>query len=169
MTNVCQQNIGVFLGRDIGQWSGLATGCRKEDLSAWLSFNAGEGRAVFGAKHVEYEFRTLTCDGFRENLTFYFRNEELSLIATEFWSFDSEESARLLQQLGDPTHRLDFFWRDEKIENGEWVYVDRGITLGVIPTTQLIAKVMVYPPGTLTDYKESYYDTTLVRELRKTR
>ena len=166
--DACQQNISEFLGRDIGQWSGLATGCRKEDLAGWLPFSEGAGKAFFGTKNVDYAFRALIHEGFIGPVMFYFHDDELSFMATEFWSLDEKECASLLQQLGEPGDRLDFFWRDEKIESGEWIHVGRGITLGVIPATRLIAKVTIYPPCTLKDYEEKYYNTKLIREFRKT-
>jgi len=62
--DACQQNISEFLSRDIGQWSGLATGCRKEDLAGWLPFSEGAGKAFFGTKNVDYAFRALIHEGF---------------------------------------------------------------------------------------------------------
>lgn len=138
--------------------------CQESNLQTWLAFNPGEGRTHQGTGHVTYRFRSLSYRGFGERVLFYFDQDLLDLIATEYWSFDRQESVELVQQLGEPAHRLDLYWRNPQIAAGEFVYTDRGISLGIIPDTQLIVSVVVYPPCTLDYYKAKYYNITPARE-----
>jgi hypothetical protein len=160
----CKTVIQQFLDRSLESWTGLPTGCREEELAKWLAFNQGQGVTRRGSDHVAYTFRSLPYPGFIEGAFFYFDQGVLSFISTDYWSFDREECARAMRQLGEPTHRLDFNWGNEKIEAGEWVFTERGITLGVIPATQILATVMVFPPCTLSAYEAKYHRTTLARE-----
>jgi hypothetical protein len=163
--NDCRETIDTFLRRDLGAWRGLATGCR-EDALGWLAFRDGEGRAVFGAAHVDYVFRMLAHPGFETPVAFYFRAGTLAIVATEYWSFDVAECAALLRELGAPAHRLDLPWGHATIAGGAWAYVERGLTLGVIPATGLIAKAIAYPPCALADYAARYHPALTAREFR---
>lgn len=162
----CRKNIEMFLGRQIGRWSGLKAGCPENDITAWLHFNDGAGTALYGTLEVEYSFRALFHPGFQEGIDFYFADRQLRFIATEYWSFDQQQCENLLRELGEPPNRLPLYWRDDVIEAGEWVYPEKGVALGVIPATGLIARLVVYPPCPLKRYQERYYNTRLSRERR---
>jgi hypothetical protein len=165
--STCREQIEQFLQRNLWHWTGLDAGCRKSDVTTWLPFQEGEGVVRLGTRKVEYTFRALQHRGFTEGVFFYFDRDTLSAIATEYWSFDRDTCAALLEQQGEPPHRLDFYWRDQKVDNGESVYPERGITVGVVPESGVIAKVMVYPSCSLETYRERYYETELARELRE--
>jgi hypothetical protein len=163
----CKRDIGLFLERQIGRWSGLKAGCPEKDMTAWLPFNEGAGSASYGTLQIQYSFRVLDHRGFNEGIAFHFVDHQLQFIATEYWSFDQQDSANLLRELVEPPDRLPLYWRDDVIEAGEWVYPPRGIALGVIPATGLIARLVVYPPCSLMLYRQRYYNTKLARELRE--
>jgi hypothetical protein len=163
---VCRSNIETFLERQIGRWTGLKAGCQENDITAWLPFNDGAGTAFNGNLEEEYSFRVLFHPGFQEGIEFYFAHRQLRFIATDYWSFDQQLSEKLLRELGEPPHRLPLYWRDDVIERGEWVYPEKGVALGVIPATGLIARLVVYPPCPLKRYQERYYNTRLSRERR---
>ncbi|HEV7745423.1 MAG TPA: hypothetical protein VGO56_10545 [Pyrinomonadaceae bacterium] len=162
--DACQKNIQQFLDRQLEQWSGLVSGCQESNLQSWLAFKPGEGRTYLGTERVTYSFRSLSQPRFENGVFFYFQEDLLSFIATDHWSFDRQECVDLRQSLGEPAHRLDFYWRNLKIESGEFVYADKGISLGIVPDTELIVSVVVFPPCTLHDYKSKYYNITLARE-----
>jgi hypothetical protein len=162
----CRNSIERFLQRQIGRWRGLPRGCKAEEIANWLSFNDGAGRALYGADRVEYEFRSLTYAGFTSGVFFYFSRGDLEFISTEYWSFDAAECAAVLGELGNPESKLDFFWKTDKIESGEWVYAARGISVAVVPATQLIAMVTAFPPCAPDVYSARYRSTALAREFR---
>jgi hypothetical protein len=161
----CRDSIERFLQRDIGHWRGLQCG-KQEEIASWLAFNDGAGRAFYGSDRVEYEFRSLTYAGFSSGVFFYFHRGELEFISTEYWSFDAAECAAILGELGSPESKLDFYWKTGRIESGEWVYAARGISLAVIPATQLIAMVTAFPPCAAKVYSARYRSTALAREFR---
>jgi len=162
--NICEQNIRRFLFRHIDQWTGLSANCEKSEIIALYSFNEGEGVTHFGLKNVEYQFRSLSFQGFSEGVFFYFFCEQLSHIAAEYWSYDRHECADILQNIGEPADRLDFVWKTQTIADSELLYPDKGIAIGVIPDTGLIALVTVFPPCTEIVYKEKYWNTKHSRE-----
>jgi len=160
----CRKNIQTFLERKLDQWSGLNADCHESTLHTWLPFNQGAGSAHLGADYVTYTFRAAIYAGFERSVFFYFQKGLLRMIATEYWSFDREECVQIKERLGTPEHQLDFSWRNLKFENGEYVYHNRGLALGVVPDTQLIVSVVVYPPCTLEVYQAKYHNIASTRE-----
>ncbi|HEX7241135.1 MAG TPA: hypothetical protein VF263_12755, partial [Longimicrobiaceae bacterium] len=120
-----------------------------------------------GARPVEYAFRVLPHEGFREGVFFHFRDGRLALVACDYWSLDPGESAALLRELGEPPHRLELCWKGEVMAGAERVYPGRGIAVGVIPATGLVARLAVFPPCTLAEYEERYRSTEPAREFRE--
>lgn len=167
--SACREQIDRFLNRALGEWTGLDAGCTTSDVVTALPVEEGEGLAHAGERNVAYTFRALCHPGFGNPVFFYFDGDALSAIATDYWSFNREECAALLAQLGDPPHRLVLHWRDDTIADGERVYPERGLTIGVVPATGLIVSVMVYPSCTLEAYLERYYRTAPAREFRPPR
>jgi len=162
--SACEQNIRRFLRRQIGDWAGLNADCGKREVLSAFSFAAGEGVAHYGAKNLEFRFHALPAEGFAEPVFFYFIREQLKLIAAEFWSFYRTECLRVQQQLGEPACRLDFMWQERVIPAAELLYPDRGIAIGLIPDSGLFASVRVFPPCSVGEYQENYWNTKPARE-----
>ena len=162
--DVCEKTIRQFLDRDLEHWAGLAEGCEESQLESWLEFRPGEGIAHRGTEFVTYRFRSLPQPGFGEGVFFYLAEDRLRFIATESWPLAADESAELRRRLGEPAHRLDLHWSNMIFDDAELVYTDRGLSLGVIPETQAIATVMVFPPCTLDVYLSKYRHTSPTRE-----
>jgi hypothetical protein len=160
----CRKTIQTFLQRSISGWRGLPGGCSADAIAGWISFNEGTGRTFRGTDATEYQFRSRKHVGFESEVFFYFHYQRLEFISTEYWSFDSAECIAILEALGSPERRLDFNWTHEVIGSGEWLYAARGISLGVIAATQLIAKVTVFPRCTPEVYCRRFYKTELARE-----
>lgn len=164
--NACEENLRQFLSRRIEQWTGLNTNCEKSEVLALFAFNEGEGVAHYGTNNVEYQFRALRYEGFFEQVYFYFSGDQLSHIAAEFWSFDSQVCADILRHLGEPTDRVDFAWKERIIAGSEMLYSDRGLAVGLVPDTNLFGLVTVFPPCSVNVYRENYWNTKLAREFR---
>jgi hypothetical protein len=160
----CCPELERFFARQIGDWTGLATGCREADLTGWLSFLPGVASAYRGDDLVAYRVRTAEDSGFTEPVQLYFRNDKLSMVGTEYWSLNPVENADLLSQLGAPPDRFDLPWRGQVSKGGDAVYATRGIALGVITETQAVVTVLVFPPCSPEDYRARYAPVEMFRE-----
>jgi hypothetical protein len=167
--NACKGRLEQFLRRELAGWHGLPEGCVAEDLPSWVKLRSGEGLAHFGSEIVEYRFRVAEAAGFAEPVRLYFRDGVLCLIRTGLWSTDWSVCERLLRELGDPPDRLDLVFGMGFIAGGERVYATRGLMLGAIPDTGLIANVAGYPPCTLDVYRRRYRDAEPAREFPPSR
>ena len=164
MRDVCKGRLEQFLRRELAGWEGLSEGCAEQDVARWLPLRPSEGIAHLGSEMVEYRFRVAVAVGFTEPLRLHFRNGVLWLVRTGLWSTDRTECRRLLRDLGDPSDRLNLVFGMGIIADGEWVYAARGLTLGVIPDTGLIASVSAYGPCSVNTYRRCFHDGEPVRE-----
>lgn len=167
--NPCPQTLAQFLSRDLAGWRGLTEGCSFQDVASCVPLLPGEGVARLGTDIVEYRFRAAETAGFTEPVRLYFQDDLLALVRSGVWSFDRAECARLLRELGDPPDRLDLSFAMGVIDDGSWVYANRGLTLGVIPDTGIIVSVAAYPPCTLDAFIRRLDDREPPREFRENR
>ena len=155
--------IDGYLERDPTQWFDFPPATRVE-LERHYNFFEGRGRATRGDDHTEYEFLALERPDSATPFLFFISNGTLAFIETDYWSFDEQECARVLEALGPPPHRLDAVFRMDDIAGAEWVYPERGLALCVMPETGLIVRWAAFGPTTLEDYRKYIRSVGLARE-----
>lgn len=156
MTDVrerCKGQLARFVRRELAGWTGLPAECTEREIDSWLHFREGEAVARFGSQAVEYRVRVVGAAAYSEPVRFFFRHQTLAFARTGMFSFDAAECGRLLGDLGDPEDRLDLFFDVGVVAGGEWVYGARGLAIGVIADTGLIATITVFPPTTVAAYR----------------
>jgi hypothetical protein len=154
--DACRTAVTQFFARDLRGWSGLVEGCPQTDVLTWFRPLEGAGTARLGTDDIDYTVRAVEADGFNEPVMMHFRDEVLALMRTEYWSFHAFECAALLESLGEPSARADLVWRERVHMGAEWVYAERGLTLGVVPQTGLIVTVSAYPAGDPASYLSQF-------------
>ncbi|MUL47008.1 hypothetical protein FZI85_03545 [Mycobacterium sp. CBMA293] len=153
--------------RKLASWAGLPAGCVEHDVERWLPLRPGEGIAHFGSAVTEYRFRVAAeAADFPELVRLYFRDSELSLVRTGIWSFDRDECTQLLNHVADPPNRVDLVIGARVVPDSEWVYPAKGLALGVIPETGLIASVSAYQPCGISQYLQTIHNVEQAREFR---
>jgi hypothetical protein len=153
-----------FIRRDLVGWMGLSGTCAEPDVARWLPLREGEGVVRLGSEMIDYRLRVTEATAFAEPVRLLFRDATLCLVRTGMLSTDRAECERLLRDLGDPPDRLDLVFGMGIVANGEWVYAARGLTLGVIPETGLIASVAAYWPSSPDSYRRYFHNSEPARE-----
>ena len=162
--NNCKKSIDQFINGEIKDWEGLQPGCSEAEIKSLYLFNVGEGVMYLGNSKEKYTFKVLNYHGFEQGINFCFRDEELIIMFAEFPPLNAVQFNKIFQDTEKRAFRADFYWRDEIIGNGEWVYPDKGITLCIIPETGRLVKIMVYAACSSEDYIQKYHSTQLARE-----
>jgi hypothetical protein len=124
------------------------------ELLVSYPFNEGEGSIRLGEEQIEYRSRSLLHSAFSQPVFFAFNHGRLSCITSDFWSLDPASSDATLRALGEPTDRIDAFFRNQQLPQADWIYADRGLALCVNPDTRLIARLQAYPPCPLAIYRQ---------------
>jgi hypothetical protein len=133
-------------------------------VARYYHFNEGAGRVVRGQERIEYCFRALDRPGFNRPFLFHFDDGKLALIENDFWSLEQGVCQTVIQELGDPSSRLDAFFSVDRIPGADWVYPERGLSLCVMPQTGLIARWTAYRPSTLDHYRRAIRLVSPARE-----
>jgi hypothetical protein len=152
----CRRAVEQYFARDLRGWSGLAPDCGADDALAGFGAHLTSIAVRLGTADVEYQTTSVVTAGMNEPVIAHIRDGQLVLLRTEYWSFDSFECAALLESLGEPSERADLVWRERLVADGEWLYSDRGLALGVLPETSLIVTASAYVPTPATDYVASF-------------
>ena len=121
------------------------------------------GSSMLGTDRRQTYWFTVTCDGFPEGLRIWTSGNEVILLDASSPDLPGGLDA-LLTALGSPQAQLDSYLGTLRIENSEWVFPERGITVFVNPDNHLLLRIAVYRPSKLSEYEQS-----LRLDLKKTR
>jgi hypothetical protein len=92
-------------------------------------------------------------EGFPEGLRLWFSAEELILGDARHPELPGGLE-KLLTALGPPQDRLESYLGTLAVENSEWVYPERGLTVFVNPANRRLLRIAVYQPVGLSEYLE---------------
>ena len=160
----CEEAISRLLRHCLSDWAGLPQDCPEATLLNALPLSQGIGLARLGVDVIEYRFRAIAAPDFTEPVRLYFLSGMLRLVRTGLWSADPNVSASLLNDFGTPEARLDLTL-DVTIQPGSaLLYPSRGLMLGVVPATGLIATVEAFQPCTMNHYRRQLYNAEPPRE-----
>lgn len=159
----CKRFVDDYLAR-VPSSSPLDGDCELADLQQAYAFNVGEGHALRGERRIAYCYRTLSHQSFVDPIFFFFQDDRLRCVSSDFWSTDRLECAIELRRLGPPECRLDTDFRVTSFPRGEWVYPRLGLALTVIPETHLIAVRTAFAPCSIGEYRECYRNIETMRE-----
>lgn len=165
--SACQTTVDAFLARDFKSWMGLPAGCAEQDITREYAFREGFGAARRGKAQVESRFKVLSHPGFASGVEFHFSDDKLQFLETEFWSNDPDEYSRIVALVGEPSHQLEFHWRDWCVPSGLRLWPQLGISAGLAEKTGLIVCITVFSPCTREVFEQRYYQTSGSREFRR--
>jgi hypothetical protein len=152
----CHDDVARFLNRGLREWTGLTPGCPTDEALDGFKADAAGHTVRLGRRDLEYATYPLVTVSTKEPVTAYVRNDEVVLLRTEHWSFDAFECAALLETLGDAAERADLIWRGRTVPGGEWLYPERGLSLGVLPESMVIVTASGYRATTAESYLQRF-------------
>ena len=112
----------------------------------------GTGR--LGSEGKKTVWYSVSARGFPEGLRLWVSGGELLLVDAPHPDLPGKLDG-LLAALGPPPERLDSYLGTLLIENSEWVYPERGLTVFVNPANRRLLRIAVYRPVSLSGYREN--------------
>lgn len=140
---------------DLEQWAGLVQGTTLEHARRLFAIDEewrGAGR--LGSSGKKTEWYSIEAEGFPDGLRLWFRGNDLLLADARRPALPGGVDG-LLASLGSPEARLDSYLGTLEIEESEWVYADRGLTIFVNPSNRRLLRIAVYRPASLAEYREA--------------
>jgi hypothetical protein len=159
----CKAALRIWADRDFRRWRGLPAGCSLTDVtSVFPLLNDGVGMSILGEQNAD--FRMVMVDGYDSPVRVWSNDDHVLMLDVEFPQLSTSLDA-LLAELGEPEARLDSFLSTLRLEQSEWVYPSRGLTLFINPDNDVLLRLAVYSPTTLDAYKKELLMNLRTRRL----
>ena len=147
----CDDAKAAIEARRFVGWTGLPEGCSPDTLFG-VEFDANEwGERILGK--VATRWWELEIRGYYQPVVSV-RDGVVVLFDGMNPELDSGW-APLAQDLGEPETKLEWLDSGVATPGGEWVYPARGITVFLDTETNTPRHLAVYPPTTLTEYRDT--------------
>jgi hypothetical protein len=113
------------------------------------------GSGYLGEEHGAFGWLSVSGGGFPDSVRIWLDGDRVVMMDSRVRGA-SEVTKTLAAKLGSPTAKLDSYFRNALLEESEWVYPDRGLTLFVEPETQVLLHVAAYPRTSLPEYRRKF-------------
>jgi hypothetical protein len=162
----CNAVLDKFKSRDFSGWQGLPVGCSIQAVLDYLGSN--QSKSISGRLGQQATpYYTIHMEGYENPIRLWFRDEVLVLVEAEYPSIRNDLAA-LQEELGPPAARYGFNWQDLTLEDAQWVYAEKGITLVINPDNKILLYLTVYAPTSLDQYDQNYFlDRRTIRTQRR--
>jgi hypothetical protein len=146
----------IFSRRDFGAWSGLPRATPLADIARLFPLEddwRGVGRLGSDLKETRYAY--ITIEGFEQQVRIWLNEDNnIILMDVEYPTLPFSLSS-LLDRLGTPDAKLDSYFGMLFLQQSEWIYANRGLTLFINPENSALLRIAVYASSTLDEYVKS--------------
>jgi len=150
----CTSALQNFASRDFTGWTGLPESCSLTEVTQkFRLMSEGYGLARLG--RTKQEFRMLVLEGYEHAVRVWSDGPRVLTLDVEYPNLASG-LADLLNHLREPNAKLDYDWHTVRIEKGEWVYLDRGLTLFLESDQSTIFHLAAFPRTTMQGYQDNF-------------
>jgi hypothetical protein len=147
----------VIVTRDFREWHGLPEQASVEDL-ATISIVDAERRATgwLGESKRRTEWLPATVTGYDQGVRLWVEQglNRIVLLDVERPSLKTELDV-LIDAIGAPVAKLDSYLGTFRLQDSEWIFASRGLTLYVNPETGALLRLAVYPATDLEKYRHN--------------
>lgn len=152
----CLFAMRAFAWPDPSQWPGLPE-CKLDGIAKVFTVpdDGGWGSGYLGEENRSLLWLTVSGGGFPDSIRVWLDGDKVVMLDTPVRS-RPEELQALVARLGAPAAKLDAYFRNALLEESEWVYPDRGLTLFIEPETHVLLHLAAYPRTSLTEYRRQY-------------
>lgn len=151
--NLCSNAVLAITQADVSTWQGLPQPCQLSNLKQQFKQRRGEGIGSIG--QIQAPFLMFEVEGFNQPIRVWVEEDTVLIIDMKAIELSSNLSS-ILATLGEPEVKLDSYIGTSLIEQGEWVYPNRGIALFMHPQSQRLDHITLFPATTLIDYEAKY-------------
>jgi hypothetical protein len=162
-TSGCTEAIAPVLRWDLAAFHGLPS-CSREALASALRTLplSGEGRSRLGEPGKTRDFIVLPIAGTPRGAKVWFDGNRVISMMIQLPPVPNVTV--LFQALGAPAARLDGQWDVVRVPQGEWVWPDRGMTLGLDNSGSKVVRAYFYAPTSVADWKDRLRPADTVHE-----
>ena len=148
-------NLESLAFRRFSNWTGLSPGSTLEQAARVFDVDQdwhGSGR--LGQQRRSVDWYGATGDGYPDGIRLWVENKNIVLADAKYPEL-TESLDAVLSSLGPPQKKLDAYLGTVLIEESEWVFSERGLSIFLDPENQELLRIAVYSPVALTTYEAS--------------
>ncbi len=159
----CRDILDRFARAEFMNWEGLSPSCSPSTIANYVSGNLeNKGIYALGTKLIPVSFVNLAFKHYKQPIRLWFRGEKTEVLEVMYPEITDLKG--LLENLGPPSAKMDYYFDVMVNEGGAYVNVTKGITLFMNTARDRVMKIWVYVPVTLERYVGEMHDFTAPRE-----
>jgi hypothetical protein len=149
----CSEVVEMFARQDFAAWRGLPPDCTVgEVLERFAPQDDWIGFAQLGSDFVAASYRYCRVPSYGTPVRIWFIDERVvELEAMDLAKMTDVQE--LADVLGQPPARLDSYLGVVLVENGEWVYPERGLAFSTDSSGQHVSRLSVFASTDLEGYR----------------
>lgn len=161
----CHQTLQKFLQCDFNRWVPLQTSNMDSISSYFPNWEYLSYRSYHAGKtYNPVQIKTLPTEEQSEWIEIWQQKDSNQLVKIVVPYPDGVNLHRLIQQLGKPDFKMDFYFDVLLQEAGEWVYLDEGLSLRLGRTQETLWEIMLFLPTTKESYINNIHQSEQARE-----
>ncbi len=150
----CLAALNAFAQKEFAEWRGLPFSCTMSDaLQAFAPQDEWIGAGKLGSAAVAANYRFFVVPSYPAPVRVWFDDSVIHLVDVEGPIEDLTFQA-LSERLGGQAVKLDSYFGVVKVDEGEWVYADRGIAFSGDTGRREIYHLWVFAPTTAESYRQ---------------
>jgi hypothetical protein len=147
-----RQALQAFARLNFAGWQGLPEHTRLPEVFELFRRNSEwTGAGSLGSEQEEHPYLYVHVPGFEQPARVWLQNGDVVLIDAEP-AAGPETVGQILKHLDAPEATRDSYLGTFLLENSEWIYASRGLTLFVNPENRALLRIAIYPACGLDHY-----------------
>lgn len=144
-------------------WRGFPASCSYLDFSSnFAPLTDAYGESRLGRLSLLRRYRMHTPPGQSYSMQVWYENDSLLMVVITFPKL-ADKTQLLFDSLGEPSEKIDYHIDVGIIENGCWVYPNKGISIFVDTPGASVMKVALYKECSLEHYRDKlHYDSEYI-------
>jgi hypothetical protein len=145
----------AFADRTLRAFAGLVSPTSLDDVArVFVLDRSWHGQGFLGSAGHPTDWFSATAAGFGRGVRVWAEDDTVMLLDAADISLP-EPLPLLLDALGEPEMKLNSFLGAFEIENSEYVYARRGLTIYVNPATGVLLRIAAFRPASLEHYQRN--------------
>ncbi|MBW4612992.1 MAG: hypothetical protein KME21_06855 [Desmonostoc vinosum HA7617-LM4] len=151
----CQEALTLFANKDFSKWQGIPSQCQTNDVfSLYKPINEESVTGKLGSEYTPTFYKACRVENYDEPVKVWFKENAIVKIEVKYPQLSAQQYQAIVKALGEPTEKLDYYFSNFLISQGNWVYAEQGISLFLNTDGTNLIKLSVYYPTSMDDYKK---------------
>lgn len=152
-SNICQKALVLFSNKEFAQWNGIPSSCSANDVFSIFKPNSeNHSTSILGNEYIRTSYKVCLVENYTEPIRVWFTGNEIVKIEVQYVNLSQNNLEAIIQSLGEPVDKFDYYLNSVLLVKAEWVFPERGISLFLNGDHKGLVKLAVYHSISLDEY-----------------